>query len=293
MGYSSRYHAASLAAIFVALAIGILIGAALGADVISGTAESLEDDLGEDLDRLRAENADLRDEADFQSSLSDQLYPAVVDSRLTGQRIALIGLGEVDTAGLRDDAQTMLENTGAELVEVARLREPPDSDRLIDGLVGPRASAMGRDEALRLAARRAGRLIVGRGSGPDNALNILLSSFSGDATGIRGVLLAQGPRGEWSMREERDVEILEEGLIQGMTGEGVRVVGVEREDDEDTSIAFFEDLGIPSVDDIDRIAGKVAAVLALDGADGSFGTKDSADTLLPELIDPPTTDAQE
>lgn len=293
MGYSSRYHAASLAAIFVALAIGILIGAALGADLISGTAQSLEDDLGEDLDRLRAENADLRDEADFQSSLSDQLYPAVVDNRLTGQRIALIGLGDVDTAGLRDDVQTMLENTGAELVEVASLREPPDADRLIDSLVGSRASALGRDEALRLAARRAGRHIVGRGSGPDNALNILLSSFSGDATGIRGVLLAQGPRGEWSMREERDVEILEEGLIQGMTGEGVRVVGVEREDDEDTSIAFFEDLGIPSVDDIDRIAGKVAAVLALDGADGSFGTKDSADTLLPELIDPPTTDAQE
>jgi len=30
MGYSGRYHAASLAAVFIALAIGILIGVGLG-----------------------------------------------------------------------------------------------------------------------------------------------------------------------------------------------------------------------------------------------------------------------
>ncbi len=34
MGYSARYHAASLAAVFLALAIGILIGVGLGDNVV-------------------------------------------------------------------------------------------------------------------------------------------------------------------------------------------------------------------------------------------------------------------
>ena len=86
MGYSSRYHVASLAAVFIALAIGILIGAALGSDVISGTAENLEEDLSEDLDEVRAENADLRDELEFEQGFSAQIAPAVVAERLNAPR---------------------------------------------------------------------------------------------------------------------------------------------------------------------------------------------------------------
>ena len=42
MGYSARYHAASLAAVFLALAIGILIGAQWGSDVLNSTREDLD-----------------------------------------------------------------------------------------------------------------------------------------------------------------------------------------------------------------------------------------------------------
>jgi len=41
-----------------------------------------------------------------------------------------------------------------------------------------------------------------------------------------------------------------------------------------------------SVDDIDLVAGRLAAVLALLGAEGSFGVKSSADSLLPDLLAP-------
>ena len=100
MGYSSRYHVASLAAVFIALAIGILIGAALGSDVVSGTAENLEEDLSEDLDQVRAENAGLREELDFEVRFSERLAPAVMADRLAAQDIGLIGLGDIDTSTL-------------------------------------------------------------------------------------------------------------------------------------------------------------------------------------------------
>ncbi len=47
MGYSGRYHAASLAAVFLALAIGILIGVGLGHNVLSGAQRDLEDESQE------------------------------------------------------------------------------------------------------------------------------------------------------------------------------------------------------------------------------------------------------
>ena len=49
MGYSARYHAASLAAVFLALAVGILVGVGFVSDVVSGTAEDLEQSLKSDL----------------------------------------------------------------------------------------------------------------------------------------------------------------------------------------------------------------------------------------------------
>ena len=65
MGYSSRYHAASLAAVFAALAIGILIGAGFGQDVVSNTSDSLKKSLEGDLRDARAEIDDLNAERSY------------------------------------------------------------------------------------------------------------------------------------------------------------------------------------------------------------------------------------
>jgi hypothetical protein len=45
MGYSARYHAVSLIAVFLALAIGILIGAEFGGDTLNSTRKDLEHSL--------------------------------------------------------------------------------------------------------------------------------------------------------------------------------------------------------------------------------------------------------
>ena len=79
---------------------------------------------------------------------------------------------------------------------------------------------------------------------------------------------------------------LESGLIDGATATRVDAVGVENEDADPSSIPFFQSRDIASVDDIDQVAGQVATVFALLGARGSFGIKDTADRLLPDLLEP-------
>ena len=89
-----------------------------------------------------------------------------------------------------------------------------------------------------------------------------------------------------SPREQADTELLEEAFIDGLKDGGGTVVAAERADDDPSQIDFFADRGLSSVDNVDTVAGKVALVLVLSGAEGSYGIKDTADSLLPDLVAP-------
>ncbi len=265
MGYSSRYHAASLAAVFVALAVGILIGAALGSDVISGTADRLEQDLEQDLDEFRARVSELEGDLEAERALASDLYPAVVGGRLRRQRVALIAFGDVPD-GIVGDIEGALGPAGAELAMVTTVREPPN-------------------ESLELSPRQAGRtLVTGRGRF-DELREQLLSRFSGDPTGIDAAIIvrAAAPADE---PVDPAVANLERGLIEGMGSTGVTLAGVERSETEPSSIPAFEDFGTASVDNIETLAGKVALVFVLDGVEGAYGAKETAESLLPDLLAP-------
>jgi hypothetical protein len=60
-------------------------------------------------------------------------------------------------------------------------------------------------------------------------------------------------------------------------------VGVEASDAEPSQISFYSRRELPSIDSVDVPGGRAALVLALAGADGSFGFKETADEVLPEL----------
>ena len=82
MGYSARYHAASLVAVFLALAVGILIGAGLGDNLVSDTEQNLRDSLEGDIEDARVEADDLQVALDRERAFSSRAYPALVGDRL-------------------------------------------------------------------------------------------------------------------------------------------------------------------------------------------------------------------
>ena len=116
-----------------------------------------------------------------------------------------------------------------------------------------------------------------------------MSEYSGNPEGLDGVVVARARPEELSAREEADMDVLETGEINGLRAAGVGVVGAEREDTEPSSIDYFDEQGLATVDNIEQLPGKVALVLALDGVEGNFGVKDTADSLLPDLIEPAPT----
>ena len=287
MGYSARYHAASLAAVFVALAIGILIGVGLGSDVVSGTAEDLERSLASDLDETRARVDELEAELEAEREFSRQVSPTVVADVLNQREIALIGLGGLgqDVTG---DVEEAIEAAGASLAEVAVVRLPPDLDALASPLKGTEARAISRggEEELLRYAERAGRVLTSGGRRFDELRRTMLSRYSGSPEGIDGVVVVRQLADDLDPGAEVTTGAIEEGLIAGLRS-SAETVGAERTDADPSSIEFFEQNGIASVDNIELNSGRVALVFALDGAAGSFGIKETADSLLPDLLPSP------
>lgn len=289
MGYSSRYHAASLAAVFLALAVGILIGVGFGSDVVTGTAESLESSLASDLDEARAEADELEARLEAERSFSAEVYPAVVEGDLDGDRVALVGLGGLEQP-LAEEVAAAIEPAGAELTAVAVVRMPPDLDALAGTLEGRRARSLARgDEAeLRGFGERAGRRLVRGGDAFDEVRAVMFSRFSGAPGDVDSVVVVRRRPTDLEPGQEVTTDLLERGLIDGLTAAAEPVVGAEESTDEPSSIPFFDENDLPSVDSVDRVSGRVALVYALAGAAGSYGIKETADSLLPDLLPAPS-----
>lgn len=286
MGYSVRYHAASLAAVFVALAVGILIGVGLGSDVVSGTAEDLERSLASDLDEARARVDELEAEVEAERAFGRQVSPTVVAGTLSGREIALVGLGGLGQ-DVTADVEEAIDAAGASLAEVAVVRLPPDLDALASTLKGKEARAISRggEEELTSYAERAGRILTNGGRRFDALRRTMLSRYSGSPEGIDGVVVVRELPDDLEPGAELTSAAIEKGLVAGLRSRA-ETVGAERTDADPSSIEFFEQNGIASVDNVNLNSGRVALVFALDGAAGSFGVKETADSLLPDLLPP-------
>ena len=290
MGYSARYHAASLAAVFLALAVGIVIGAGLGDDVLSGTEDNLRESLESDIENARGEADELQADLDREREFSDRAYPALVADTLEGRRIGVLAFGDLpdDVSG---DIEESLEPTGAELSEVAVVRLPPDVSGMAAQL-GPRFDDLEADDPeLSELARLLGRqLMAGRGKQLDAVRDVLFSRSSGEGGRLDGIVLVRAGSGQVEAGSEEDAgtNAMETGMVAGIADSGRPAVAVERSGVAESSIPFFAPLDVATVDNVDQTSGQVALVFALLGAEGSFGGKDTADSLLPELLESPT-----
>jgi hypothetical protein len=292
MGYSGRYHAASLAAVFLALAIGILIGVGLGHNVVTGTTKNLEQSLKSDLSAARGQADELQAELNRHADFEQQVYPDLTGNVLQGDRVAVVALGALPD-NIKGDLQAVVgpdSPSGAALAEVAVVREPPDL-AAVSG-AAPKGS-QGRDvrrdrAALTAVAKRMGRALVAGGSTFKRFRGAMLDQVSGRPGGIDSVIVIRARPENLEPHQSAETDALESGLLDGLEGTGaIPVVGVERSDTESSSIGFFNSAGLTAtVDNVDLISGRVALVYALNGSEGNYGIKATADRLLPGLRHP-------
>lgn len=286
MGYSARYHATSLIAVFLALAIGIVIGAVLGGNAIDETRRDLEQSLSGNLQDARERADELSGELARANEFSSRVYPFLVRDQLRDKRIGLIAFGELpgDVLGAIEEA---LAPTGGRLVAVGVVREPIDTRDLAGDLARTRFADLGRNPEMQTALGAGiGRQLVRGGSLLEPVRSHLFSRASGNFGGLDGVIVVRDQPQDMGPVQRGVAGRIESGVASGITATRAPAVGVETTGAEPSSISFFAGNDLASVDDVDLVAGRLATVFALLGAEGDFGVKGSADRLLPDLLAP-------
>jgi hypothetical protein len=284
MGYSGRYHAASLIAVFLALAIGILIGAEFGGDALTNTRKDLEHSLVGNLQDARSRADELNAELNRSDEFSERVYPVLTRDRLASRRFAIVALGGLpsDIAG---DVEDALGPTGGKLVGVGVVREPVDLNGLAADLAKTRFSDLRTNpDGLTELGTGLGRQLALGGTLPEVVRGHLFSRASGTFGGLDGVIVVRDQPEDMGPVQRSRANQLESALMSGITATRVPAVGVEATTTEPSSAAFFQSSDLSSVDDVDLTAGQLALVFAMLGAEGSFGVKGSADRLLPDLL---------
>ena len=279
-----RYHALSLVAVFLALGIGIVLGVTIGDSLVSDADQNLRDSLRDDVTDARA---DLRAEQEVgakRDEVIDETSQTVADGRLRGISVGVIAIGELP-GEVADSVEEAIDMSGGDLERTAVL-DPPES---------PDARSLRRQERL---GRRIARLVERGGAAPalrDGEPR----RFSGDYRGPVGALAVYrnpppepDPDDDEGARELELREAFEDGLFKALRD---NVVGVEAMDTDPSQIGWYSDQVIPSVDNVNLAAGRLALVLVLEEAaladitgerpEGSYGYKDTADRALPDLSD--------
>lgn len=278
-----RYHALSLVAVFLALAIGILLGATIGEPFVSAAEEGVRSDLRNNVDRLSEERDRAVAEREDRDRVIEQVFPMVAGSRLAGEDIAIVATGELpdDVDAAVSDA---VEVAGATVTSKSVLELGDGTAELADAAGGEWSGLEAGDAALEPLLRQVGLSIARGGPLVRRMQERLPERFRSELTGADAVAVYRAPPASGESAAQRGArERLERALIEGLRGEGVPVVGVEETDTDPSQIGFYSDNELSSVDDVDLMGGRLALVFALDGAEGTFGSKETADRALPEV----------
>ena len=187
--FDFRYHALSLAAVFIALIVGLLLGVAIGdKELVSSAREELRDSLRADVRKAASERDAARARLREQERYADASYPILTGDQLRGRRIGLVLLGDDD--GAPDLVREALEPTGAELALVAVVRRNVDLAALAERAQGTRYADIEREpKLLDDLGKRAGIQMVLGGRLIRRLRTVLLQSLGGRFGDLDGIVV--------------------------------------------------------------------------------------------------------
>lgn len=279
-----RYHAMSLAAVFVALALGLLLGVTLGdTSLVADARGGLEDSLKGDLNEARQESSDRKDQIERQTEFMGAAYPQLVNDRMAGQRVATIGSAGVAQSTLKSVTRAV-EPAGANVAYIAQLLAKPQYSKIANALdledvvKDETPTAAEADQLGRAVGRR-----LARGRNTTVMRRLVFSRLSGDIKRSRLFAYARQEPTDADTPEGKIFDGFERGVVAGLSQQAARVAGVENTTTEPSNIEWYNSLGLSTVDDIQDFAGYYSLVAIFNGAKGDYGYKDTADSIVPQV----------
>lgn len=303
MGLDTRYLVITLVSVFVALSIGILIGIGI---TNQPSLVKLSDRVKKDFDEVRKENEAVRAERDdieneylASQKLIKSIFPDLLRGKLEGQRIGVVLAGGLNDTTFLEDVKHAIEFSGGEVESVTRFTDGFPSmtaGQLIElqkvlGLEDLGTEVLPRNVAGKLIAKLAtsnadsiiravgkSKLVEFQGSySPPFQKVVMIGGYSAKVE-TEGDSSEHQPRPETVHYESVDLPV-----IESLKALGLPIVGVEPGKVDVSFMDLYQKQQISTVDNIETYVGQVSLVYALAGEAGNYGTKSSADRLLPTL----------
>ena len=282
-----RYHAISLAAVFLALVIGILAGVGISGRGFVDDAE--RDSFNRRIEQLdgrvdaakeRADDLERRQAA--AQEFVESAYPVLADERLAGRKVAVLVVGSVDSTV--EWVRRALQRSDGAVVRLRAVTVPLPTDDVERALLSRAAFGgyVGEDELDNLG-RDLGRELAAGGETPlwDLLTPVLVGQREGSLEQPADALVVIR---EAEPQQHATSRFLA-GLYRGLASTGQPVVGVEPTRVLQSAIAAFQRNGLSTVDGVDTPLGGLALILLLGGGEpGDYGIRDTAeDGILPPL----------
>ncbi len=283
-----RYHIGSFVAIFVALLLGILIGIGMAPnpEELNQLASSLRQEYRAVSESKEKELRELTEDNHEYEMLARETVAALVAGRLTGKKVAIVLDHNFGSDPLPENLRAVIKQAGgtvtSTMVVTADFVTLPAE---VKQKVAKRLSLYpppGVHFRSLIAEAIAKDLERGR---PDlirelHSSGLLISTADSDYQIRPDLVLIVGGL---SSASEGAPERIDLAMIKELTRLGIRVVGAEPRKVEVSVMPIYNAAGIPTVDNADTAAGRLSVILALAGADGHFGVKDTAESLLPPI----------
>ncbi len=283
-----RYHIGSFVAIFVALLLGILIGIGMAPnpEELNQWASSLRQEYRAVSESKEQELRELTEANREHEMLARETVAALVTDRLTGKKVALVLDHNFGSDPLPENLRAVIRQAGgtvtSTMVVTADFVSLPTD---VKQKVAKRLSLYpppGMHFRSLVAEAIAKDLVRGR---PDlirelHSSGLLISTADSNYEERPDLVLIVGGL---SSASEGAPERIDLAMIKELAQLGVRVVGAEPRNVEVSVMPIYNAAGIPTVDNADTAGGRLSVILALAGADGHFGVKDTAESLLPPI----------
>jgi len=291
--FDMRYHVASIVAVFFALAIGLLLGTVIvDKGILVDQQQALVKRIEANINDLREENRTLKEEVSAQRKFANKVIPLSIKDRLAGQTIVIISTTKIGS-DVVSELSDGLKKAGA-AVSVANVDVDFELTEEAKQALAPYFATPVTDENSRelIIKKVAEELTL---NSPVNATtttttnqkipyleqvkNLGLLTIDGSNANAQktSVILLGGAN------EDLDPEKMDLYIVDQLKATGVRVVGVEVSECKNSYMELYQKVGIPTVDNIDQPMGLISVVFSLNGADGNFGIKKTADQLMPSF----------
>jgi hypothetical protein len=281
--FDFRYHALSLVAVFLALAIGILLGATIGDSLVSEAGKGLSSSLHGDVVNARNDARQAHAQLNQRDKIIADAFPTIVQSMLTGQRVALVATGSLPSS-VESEVRQSVEVAGGAIDSVSTFDAPDQLNDLETAAQGHAPLAGIDPDLVKAFGRRIGRSLVNAGVLTQALHKALPDALRGDFQGAASVAYYRAPPPDNEDPKDKALrEAFEEGLVSGIQSTGVQVVGVEEQSTDPSQVSWYGDHKMSSVDSVDLPGGRLALVFVLNGEKGKYGIKSTADAPLPQL----------